>query len=70
MSATTAPTETTWVTIGQAARRLGISVGTMRKLAGSGRVTVREIPGSWPRVPVAELDEIIQSSTRPRSAQS
>jgi predicted site-specific integrase-resolvase len=67
----TAPATTQeWVTYGVAARRLGIATNTLRKLAESGRITVRALPGSWPRVPVAELDEIIQSSTRPRSTQS
>jgi excisionase family DNA binding protein len=62
-------TTPTWLTFGRAARRLGISVGTMRRLAESGRVTVRSIPGSWPRVPASEVDEILESSTRPRSVE-
>jgi excisionase family DNA binding protein len=62
-------TTPTWLTFGRAARRLGISVGTMRKLASTGRVTVRAIPGSWPRVPSDEVEEILESSTKPRSAE-
>jgi excisionase family DNA binding protein len=65
----TAPQPGEWLTIGVAARRLGVSVTTMRRLAKSGRLTVREIPGSWPRVPSAEVDEILDSSTCPRTTQ-
>jgi excisionase family DNA binding protein len=54
-----------WLTLGVAARQLGVSVNTVRRLAREGRLTVRTVPGSWPKVLADEIDALAAASTRP-----
>jgi excisionase family DNA binding protein len=54
-----------WITLGQAARQLGVSVATVRRLARDGRLTWRNIPGSWPKTLAHEVTALAEASTRP-----
>jgi excisionase family DNA binding protein len=67
MSAATLDTASEWITLGLAARRLAVSVATVRKLIADGTLTVRHVPGSWPKVPAEEVDRLAAASTREAS---
>jgi excisionase family DNA binding protein len=53
-----------WLSVGQAARRLGVSRTVVRRLIDDRKLTVRRI-GYWPRVPAHELAALEDSSTTP-----
>ena len=55
-----------WLTLGQAAKRLNVHVGTMRRWADDGRVSVMVTPGGHRRFSAADLDRLTQSSTAGR----
>jgi excisionase family DNA binding protein len=55
-----------WLTLGQAARRLNVHVGTMRRWADDGRVSVMVTPGGHRRFSVADLDRLTQASSAGR----
>jgi excisionase family DNA binding protein len=67
MSAATLETSSDWITYGIAARRLGVSVVTVRRLVSRGRLSVRIVPGSWPKVPAGEVKALAAASTREAS---
>jgi hypothetical protein len=52
-----------WIPIGRAARRLAVSIDTIRSLIRKKRLTVRAVPGAWPRVLAHEIDALAESST-------
>jgi hypothetical protein len=54
-----------WLTIGRAARYLGCSPLTVRRLISRGRLSVRRIPYAWPQVAQEELDLLEASVTTP-----
>jgi excisionase family DNA binding protein len=54
----------TWITIGPAAQRLGVGRSAVHTLIKRGHLSVRTISGSWPRVPLSEVDAIAAQSTR------
>jgi excisionase family DNA binding protein len=54
-----------WITLGLAARRLAVSVATVRRLARDGARSHRRVPGAWPRVRADEVDALARASTRP-----
>jgi excisionase family DNA binding protein len=55
---------TVWLSIGQAAARLGVSRTVVRRLIAERRLTVRTV-GYWPRVVAAEVDALAEASTTP-----
>jgi excisionase family DNA binding protein len=59
---------TAWLSIGQAAARLGVSRTVIRRLVAERRLTVRTI-GCWPRVLAAEVDALAEASTTPAIAE-
>jgi excisionase family DNA binding protein len=54
-----------WITLGLAARRLAVSVTTVRRLTLDGTLSYRRIPGAWRRVRADEIDALARASTRP-----
>jgi excisionase family DNA binding protein len=60
--ATTAPKANDWLTLGQAARYLGVAQSTIRKWSDSGRVPVFKTPGRHRRYRRGDLDAFLESS--------
>jgi excisionase family DNA binding protein len=60
--------ETDWLTLGQAARYLGVAQSTIRKWSDSGRVRVFKTPGRHRRYRREDLDAFLErSAPEPRS---
>lgn len=59
-----APDSTVWLSLGQAAGRLGVSRTVVRRLIADGRLTTRRI-GYWPRVRADEVDALAEAATVP-----
>jgi len=60
--------EVRWLTVGRAAKRLGVSPTAVRRLVESGRITSRSVPCARLRVPLDEVERIVKESTRPATA--
>jgi excisionase family DNA binding protein len=56
------PLETDWLTLGQAARYLGVAQSTIRKWSDSGRVRAFKTPGRHRRYRRDDLDAFLQRS--------
>jgi hypothetical protein len=56
-----------WITLGQAAAILDVSVQTVRKLAGEGRLSTRKIR-TWTSVDRGEVEAFDRASIRPATA--
>src|SRR5689334_5057791 len=54
--------ETDWLTLGQAARYLGVAQSTIRKWSDSGRVRAFKTPGRHRRYRRADLDAFLERS--------
>jgi excisionase family DNA binding protein len=61
--------EPDWLTLGQAARYLGVAQSTIRKWSDQGRVPAFYTPGGHRRYQRADLDRFLERS-RPNAAQS
>jgi hypothetical protein len=48
-----------------AARELGVSTTVVRRLIDEGYLSVRRIPGAWPKVPAREVRALAAAATRP-----
>lgn len=48
-----------WLTIGETARRLGVSVATIRRWESAGKITAVRTPGNQRRFPAAEVARIL-----------
>jgi excisionase family DNA binding protein len=57
-----APTQDEWLTLGQAAKYLGVAQSTMRKWSDSGRVSAFYTPGGHRRYRRSELDQFLDRS--------
>jgi putative resolvase len=53
-----------WLTLGEAARYLGVAQSTIRRWADEGRVRAFYTPGRHRRFRLADLDELVASSAR------
>jgi excisionase family DNA binding protein len=60
--ATAVPNANDWLTLGQAARYLGVAQSTIRKWSDSGRVPVFKTPGRHRRYRRGDLDAFLESS--------
>lgn len=67
---TIAITQTNWIPISEAQRRLAIGRRAMLKLLASGKLSIRDVPGSTPRVNGEEINAMALSYTKPASAAS
>ena len=59
-----APRQDEWLTLGQAAKYLGVAQSTMRKWSDSGRVSAFYTPGGHRRYRRSELDQFLDRSGR------
>jgi len=59
-----APPQDDWLTLGQAAKYLGVAQSTMRKWSDSGRLSAFYTPGGHRRYRLSELDEFLGRSGR------
>jgi excisionase family DNA binding protein len=59
-----APAQDEWLTLGQAAKYLGVAQSTMRKWSDSGRVSAFYTPGGHRRYRRSELDTFLDRSGR------
>jgi len=61
-----------WLTMAQAADRLGVSPPTLRRWADQGRIPVRRTLGGHRRVPISELPRIapLEVPARPRPGEA
>jgi excisionase family DNA binding protein len=59
-----APPRDDWLTLGQAAKYLGVAQSTMRKWSDSGRLAAFYTPGGHRRYRLSELDEFLGRSGR------
>jgi excisionase family DNA binding protein len=59
-----ASTQDEWLTLGQAAKYLGVAQSTMRKWSDSGRVSAFYTPGGHRRYRRSELDQFLDRSGR------
>ena len=57
-----------WIPKVEARRKLGIGQKAFEKLLAAGELTVKQLPGSVPRVRADELDGLIARYTRPARA--
>jgi excisionase family DNA binding protein len=55
-----------WVSVSDAARRLGTPRSSVYRLIEHGELTVRKLPGGRPRVPADEITHLVEASTRQR----
>jgi excisionase family DNA binding protein len=58
----TPPGESDWLTLGRAARYLGVAQSTIRKWSDSGRVRAFKTPGGHRRYRRSDLDDFLQGS--------
>ena len=56
-----------WITLGQAAARLGVSRNCVRKLIADRRLSERRI-ATWRRVPAHEVAALAEAATTPAIA--
>jgi excisionase family DNA binding protein len=63
MGISPAPTEKTWITSGEAGRRLGVSAVTVKRLARRHTLRTRQLPGGWRRFHSEDVDRIAREST-------
>ena len=61
MSRTTEPGSRMGLTASQAARRLGVSISTVRRWSDAGHLKGSRTPGGQRRFSVAQLDEFLDS---------
>jgi excisionase family DNA binding protein len=54
-----------WVPLGEGARRLGVSEGTLRRWADNGRLPVFRTPTGQRRFKIADLDELMSREPQP-----
>jgi excisionase family DNA binding protein len=54
-----------WIRISQAAKRLGVCIDSTRKLIRQGRLSCRRVPGGLIRVFAADVDRVLEESTKP-----
>lgn len=52
-------TETEWLSIGGAARRLGVSVDTIRRWDAEGKILTTRTPSGHRRISAAEVERIL-----------
>jgi excisionase family DNA binding protein len=57
-----------WLTLGEAAQRLGVDVTTLRGWADKGKVRVFRTPGGHRRFDPADLESLLKTSLSPRRA--
>lgn len=57
-----------WIKRTEAARRLGIGVKALKRMVAAGHLTVRELPGTHPRVLLADVERVASTSIRPADA--
>lgn len=67
MSVAVADSKKDWVTLGIAARELGVSVPTVRLLIRDGKLSTRII-GYWTRVRLSEVQALDRESVQPATA--
>jgi hypothetical protein len=56
-----------WISKSDAARRIGVDVRVIAKMIEAGCLTVRELPGTRPRVLLADVERVAANSIRPAS---
>ena len=66
MKATT--NQNSWIKRPEAARRLGVSTKAIARMIDAGHLTTRHLPGTHPRVLLADVERIAQESVRPARA--
>jgi excisionase family DNA binding protein len=59
-----------WISVAEAARRLGTSGTVVRRLIKREQLSVRAIPGTHPRVPSTELSRLVARHTHPAQRQA
>lgn len=57
------PAEANWITRASAAAILGCGVRAVDRLIESGRLTHRDVPGSYRRVPRSEVEALAEACT-------
>ncbi len=62
------PPSVQWIGLGESAKLLGVSFTSVRRLIRDGHLSVREIPGSFPKVPLDEVMALCAASTRRATA--
>jgi hypothetical protein len=63
----TIPSESEWITAIDAALLAKLPMKTIMRLGRAGLLTVRKIPGTRPRYHRAEVEQLVDSWTFPRS---
>jgi len=58
-----------WVSLSEAGRRLGGSASFVRRLADRSQLTIRQLAGCHPKVPLAEVEELARLHTQPAHPQ-
>lgn len=58
-----------WVSLAEGQRRAAVGRDALLKLIADGRLSIRRIPGSKPRIRERDLDALIEASTTPASAE-
>jgi hypothetical protein len=53
-----------WMSFGEASEKLGVNRHAVKRLADSGNLTVRCVPGTHPRVWGPDVDRLVERSTR------
>jgi hypothetical protein len=53
-----------WVSLSEAGRRLGGSARIVRRLADRSQLTIRQLPGCHPKVPLVEVEELARLHTQ------
>ena len=57
--------EKTQITLGKAARAIGIAPATLRGMCERGEIPGARRIGKWWRIPIAEVERIAREGTRP-----
>lgn len=70
MQGTTSESRPEWLRIGEAARILGVSPDTVRRMGERGLLTMMSVPGSNTRYARADVERVAQEALRPAGART
>jgi hypothetical protein len=65
-----ATTQDEWVSKSRARRLLGCGQANLERLIAQGRIGVRRLPNSLPRVSLGDVEALLAASTRPATTPS
>jgi hypothetical protein len=59
-----------WISLAKAQRLAAVGRTALRDLIASGRLSVRRLPNSRPKVRLDEIERLVEASTRPANRET